>query len=527
MQKKHLLGLALVALIAPGPVFGAPTTTIADAVEKQDFTAMKALMKKAGADVLTPQADGTTALHWAVYWDNVEAVDLLLKAGADVKAATRLGATPMSLAAETGNGPLIKRLLAAGVDVNAPFLANGETPLMLAARSGNLDAVGMLVEAGANLEAKDTFRETTALMWAAEQGHAKVAALLLAKGADPKAASKVTVPPARRPNATADDEPQDGAALAATANAKGGITALILATRERSHDTMKALLDGGAPIDQQTGNGSTALITALENGDAATAKLLIEQGANPSLANGKGWTPLFLAVKARTRETGTVPNPVIDTTAMMGVIKLLVEKGADVNARVKANTDLYGATTWLKEPGATALLRAAYCGDLEVVKYLKEHGADPLIATNDGTTALMALSGVGYGDGFTTDFGTPEDSLEVMKLLIEWGVPVNAQNSLKIAALHGAAHKNFVLGIQYLVDHGADLQMRSQWASSYERMGNNGNTVLDWATGIQVNLQSSTYKKEAVELVTALMKERNIPIEGLTTTKGGLASGAK
>jgi ankyrin repeat protein len=550
-MQKRLIGLAFMAAALPGLAFAADTPAtvaaivpapLADAVMNKDFPAMRALIKR-GADVKTPQADGSTALHWAAYWDDAEAADLLLKAGADPKAATRLGATPMSIATEDGDTAMIRRLLAAGVDANAPFLSNGETPLMLAARSGSVESVQLLLEAGANVEAKDTLRQTTALIWAAEQGHAKVVALLLAHHADPAASSKVTVPPARRPApaaaaaagaggagaaaAAADDEPADPAVLAPTANAKGGITALMVATREKATDTMTVLLDAGAPINQQTGNGSTALLVALENGDAARAKLLIDRGADVSLANGKGWTPLYLAVKARTREKGTVPNPVIDTAAMLDVVKLLVEKGADVNARLKANTDLYGATSWLKEAGATAFLRAAYCGDLEVLQYLLAHGADPKIATNDGTTALMALAGVGYGDGFTTDFGTPEQSLEAMKLLIDSGIPVNAVNSEKIAALHGAAHKNFVLGIQYLVDHGADLTMKSQHASSYERMGSPGNTVLDWATGIQVNLQSSTYKKEAVELVTKLMKERNIPLEGLTTTKGGLAAGQK
>jgi hypothetical protein len=97
-------------------------------------------------------------------------------------------------------------------------------------------------------------------------------------------------------------------------------------------------------------------------------------------------------------------------------------------------------------------------------------------------------------------------------------------NSEKISALQGAAHKNFVLGIQYLADHGADFTNRSHHVSTFEKTGNNGNTVLDWATGVPVNGQSSTYKAEAVELVTKLMRERNIPIEALTTTKGGFAA---
>jgi hypothetical protein len=71
---------------------------------------------------------------------------------------------------------------------------------------------------------------------------------------------------------------------------------------------------------------------------------------------------------------------------------MLVERGADVNVRTKARSDQYGATAWLREPGATPLLRAAYCADLEVIKYLLAHGADPQIATTDGTTTLMGWS---------------------------------------------------------------------------------------------------------------------------------------
>ena len=521
-MRNLLLSLGSLVVALPLAAFGAAgDAVVADAVMNKDFAQLTTLIGQK-ADVNSAQADGSTALHWAAHWDNVEVADALLKAGADPKAATRLGSTPLSIAAMDGNPAMIAKLLAAGADASAPFLSNGETPLMVAARSGNVESVRVLLDAGAVIDAKETLRGTTALIWAAEQGHDKVVGLLLSRGADAQAASKVTIPTGR--GGGDDDAPADAAtALPANANAKGGITSLMVATREKATATIKALLDGGAAINQQAGNGTTALVVALQNGDVDTAKLLIERGADVNIATAKGWTPLYLAVKARTREKGTVPNPVIDTKAMLDVIRLILDKGADVNARLRANTEAYGATTWLKEPGATAFLRAAWCGDLDVLKLLLLYGANPTIATNDGTTALMALSGVGYGDGFTQDFGTPQESLEAMKLLIEVGIPIDAVNSSKIAALHGAAHKNFVLGIQHLVDVGADLTMRSAHVSSYERTGSPGNTVLDWATGVQVNLQSSTYKAEAFELVTKLMKERNIPIEGLTTTKGGRA----
>jgi len=382
--------------------------------------------------------------------------------------------------------------------------------------------VKTLLDAKANIEAKEAFRGTTALIWAAEEKHADVVSLLLSRGANPAASSKVSFPAGRATDDDAVDDP--GAAANANANAKGGITALMVATREKAHETIKVLLDGGAPINQQAGNGTTALIVALQNGDAVTAKLLIDRGADVNIANGKGWTPLFLAVKNRTREIGTVPNPVIDTAALFDVITLMVEKGANVNARTKAGSEFYGATAWLKDAGATAFLRAAYCADLPVMKYLLAHGADPKIATEDGTTSLMVLAGVGYGDGFTKDFGTPEETFEALKLLVESGVPVNAINKDKVTALHGAAHKNFVKGIQYLVDHGADVNAISFFTGqgSFVRTGLKGQTLLDWATGVMVNGQSSSYKTEAVELVTKLMQERGIAVENRTNTRGGL-----
>jgi uncharacterized protein len=539
-MRRYLSGVAVLVLALAAPAFAAGDAAVADAAMKGDFATLQALIGRR-ADVNVPLADGSTALHWAAHWDDVAAADALIKAGANPRASTRLGATPMSVAAENGSAAMIARLLAAGVDANTPFLANNETALMLAARAGSVDGVRLLLDAGADIEARDSLRETTALSWAAEKKHPDVVALLLAQGADATAASKVVIPRGRAggpggaaapvaapapaaPAVTAvvvDGDEVSSPRLPANANAKGGLTALMVATREGSLEIMKMLLDGGADINQQSGNGSTALLVAVQNGDAAAAKLLLERGADVNIANGKGWTPLYLAVKARTRERGTVPSPVIDPVAMMDVVKVIVDKGADVNARLKANTDTYGATTWLEEAGGTALLRASFCGDLEVMKLLMAHGADPLIATEDGTTTLMALAGVGYGDGFTTDFGPPEQSVEAMKLLLDAGVPINAMTKEKITALHGAAHKNFVAGIQFLVDHGADLTMRSQRASNFEHKGTVGNTVLDWATGVQVNMQSASYKKEAVELVTKLMQERNIPVEGLSTTKGG------
>jgi hypothetical protein len=203
----------------------------------------------------------------------------------------------------------------------------------------------------------------------------------------------------------------------------------------------------------------------------------------------------------------------------------MLDHGVSVTARIRGNTEVHNgiAATWLRESGATAFLRASFCADLPVMKLLLAHGADPNIATTDNTTALMALSGVGYADGFTHDFGTEQESLEAMQILIDRGAVVNATNADGVTALHGAAHKNFLAGINYLVSKGADLSIRSHRETQYERKGGPGNTALDWATGIQIGMQSAIYHEEAVALISKLMTEHGLEAVGLSRTKGGNA----
>jgi len=506
MLKRTALGLALSLLLGTGAAYA--EAPLAAAAEAKQFVIVEGLLQEASIDVNATQGDGSTALHWAVYWDNVDLARALLDKGADVEAATRLGATPLYLAAVNGNATMLRLLLEAGADAKATVLQNEETPLMFAARAGSVEAVQVLADAGADLDAEDAYRGATALLFAAEQNHAAVVGWLIDHGANPNARTNTVVTESRR-----------GPALPT-----GGLSGLMLAARENGIDTVKVLLAKQALVNQQSAEGHTALLAAIQNANLDIANLLLDAGADVNLMNDRGWNPLYMAVKMRSLEKGTMPNPYVDMDGMYAVIERLVANGANVNARLQADTEVHNSirSTWLDEAGATAFLRASLCGDLKVMKLLLAHGADPKIATSDGTTALMALAGVGYTKGFMKDVGTLDESLEAMRILIDAGIDLEASNDDQVRAIHGAAHKNFVQGIQMLVDAGTDLTAHSNRKGQFQGEGTlEGNTVLDWADGFQTGMESAIYNAEAVELLEKLLKERNLPLERLAGTIGG------
>lgn len=510
MRTTKMLAPFLIALLLSA-TGSAATSEVADAAMKGDEAAVRALLARK-ADVNTPQADGTTALHWAVYHENVALVVDLLRAGANATLANREGATPLYLAGVAGNPVIMDKLLKNGVDVNGTVLRHGETPLMFAARTGRSDTVKLLLEAGAKVDAKDTMRQTTALMWAAEQGHAEVARLLVAAGADVNAQS--TIGGAKKRRGVVYKQGEDFHT--------GGVTPLILAARQGNLDAVKGLAEGGADLNKAAGDDSTAMLVAIQNGHYDVARYLVEKGADINLANEKGWTPLYLAVKHRNLETGTIPVP--NQSQAFDFIKLLLERNVDVNARMKFNTEIRNGqrATWFEEEGATAFMRAALCGDIEVMKMLLAKGADPMIATADKTTALMAASGVGYTEGFI-QYRSKEDSIAAVKLLLELGADVNAQNGAGLTALHGAAHRAALDEIKLLVEHGADLKIESKPAAKF---GNSpfGLMPLDWAMGVPIGVQSAIYHEDAVQLITKLMNDRRIAIPERYRHVGGNAA---
>lgn len=583
------LALGLAAWAAPSPV--------ADAAAKGDAAALKTLIQQK-ADVNGTQPDGATALQWAAYKNDLAMADILLAAGADPKIANRDGATPLSLAAINGSAPMIQKLLKAGADPNEKH-PKGETALMFASRNGNVDAVKVLLDAKADVNAKESVRGTTALMWAAEQSHPAAIKLLLSGGADVAAedatdtkgnraylaptvqarlssaqgagglgnggggrngrggtpaagAAPRAARPARTPgppgNGDAGEEDVVAAADAAAAQFSfgrqsdkdgGGMTPLVLAAREDCLECIKVLLEGGANVNQTTHYGWSALLTATKNGFYQEGAYLLDHGADPNLQNKGGWSPLYLATDNRNIEGGDYPVRPADMDHLE-FIKLLIAKGANVNARVcgvqstpakcvgdSTETRTNFTMQWLYEDGATAFLRAAQSSDTELLKLLLAHGADPKIATANNVTALAVASGIGWVEGVTYEW-SPEQNLETVKMCLDAGIDPNTHDVEGRTALHGAAHKGRNEVIKMLVDHGGDLTAHDLGSRDTVNGAMKGMTwvPVHYSEGlVRVGVQSAIAHPETTAFIKNLMKEKGLPIPADITSSICLTKG--
>src|SRR5258708_6634168 len=139
MVSGRAVGISCILTFCGAATLLAAGSDVADAAKRGDKAAVRTLLAQK-ADVNAKQPDGGTALHWAVYREDVELATMLLRAGANANAVNLTGATPLSLAGTNGNAAIIELLLKAGVGVNAPLSKYNETSLLLAARTGRQDA---------------------------------------------------------------------------------------------------------------------------------------------------------------------------------------------------------------------------------------------------------------------------------------------------------------------------------------------------------------------------------------------------
>ena len=507
---RRALGYCFAVMLPIASLLGAGSSDVADAAMRGNQPAVRALIQQK-ANVNAPQVDGTTALHWAVQSDDLDTAELLIRAGANVSAANREGATPLRLAAINGNPAMLEKLLKAGADANAPLSKSGDTALMMAARTGRAEAVKVLLDHAAQVNAKETWGDTTALMWAVSERHPAVVKVLVDHAADVNARSKFVPSASGRgfegttPAAAAPGQP-------AEEFASGLLTPLMFAAREGDLESARILIAAGADVNAVGGDGKDALGLAIFDGNYEVASLLIDQGSKVNQADAQRFTPLFWAVDRRNMETA--PNfPWMVTTDPLPLIKKLLDAGADANALV--NNCPRGR---MREGSprivfSTALMRAAFAGDIELVKLLLAHGADPHIASSDRETSLMAASGTGFINGYHRQRSSAE-RLEVVKLLIGLGEDVNAADSYGITPLMVAANLGDIAVVQYLIDKGADLAAHDLGKKNDGAFGSSIEPLmpLDYAIGVGTFVPNNAVimHKDVVKLMSDLMAQRGI-----------------
>ena len=509
MPMRRVLGCCVLVLLSAITV-SAATSELADAAMRRNGEAVRSLLQRK-ADVNAPQIDGTTALHWAVRLDDLDTADLLIRAGANVSAANRAGATPMQLAALNGNAAMVEKLIKAGADSNVPLTPYGDTALMMASRTGKTDAIKVLLDGGAKVNTKETWGGTTALMWAVSERHAAAVKTLIDHGADVNARSNF-VPAAngRGFEGRTPVAPQSG--QAAEEFASGWLTPLMFAAREGDVESARLLVAAGADVNAPASDGKDALGLAIFNGNYELASLLIDSHAQVNRADTQGFTPLFWAVDRRNMETA--PNfPWMVTTDPLPLIRKLLEAGANPNALVNNTPRARMRAGSPRIVFATALMRAAFSGDLELVKLLLAKGADAAVVSKDNETVLEAAAALGFIQGYSKGRSAAE-RLDVIKLLVDLGADVNAADDYGITPLMAAANMGEVSIIQFLVDRGADLGAYDLGKKNDGAFGASVEPLMpvDYAIGVGTFVPNNAiiFHKEATELMTRLMNEKGI-----------------
>jgi ankyrin len=478
IYRRLLLAIVVVCALASPQVAGQAAPPLIEAVRNQDHDAVRDLLARR-VDVNAPQPDGATALHWAVHWEDLELADLLIGARANVNVANDLGVTPLAMASSSGNAALVGRLLVAGANPDAA-LSSGETALMAAARAGSLEAVNALVDRGADVNATETTHRQSALMWAVANTHPEVTRVLLAHGADVHARSATRTRVFSMGGSRSAGSASGGISLEEVE--QGGSTPLLFAARSGDLESARLLVAAGADVQDTTADGNTALVIAAHSGHGSLAVFFLDEGADAHAAP-LGYTALHAAVVRGNLLDRDLLNR--DPGAGVHLVRALLAHGADPNARLIKGTpvrrwshDFAFMARWV---GATPFWLASKFLEVDVMRVLADAGADPRLASSNGTTPLMAAAGLGYNRGGGSAFiknrrdfssynpvasaelgsripaAEERRALEAVTVVLTLGADVNAANASGDTALHAAASHGMNTVIELLTDRGGDV----------------------------------------------------------------------
>ena len=366
-----------------------------------------------------------------------ESIISLLRAGADVNARDANGKTVLMHGAQQGHHGCVDILLREGADVNAVWYRS-ETALVLAADKGWKECLERLLIAGAVVNSP--FPQRLALVSAAWNGHIKCVELLLSAGADV--------------NRTLE-----------------GCSALIGAAHGGRDNCVELLLNEGADVNLTRNDRSTALHEAAKG--------------NHKERKGCRCVQLLLAARASVNpvdEFGETPLCKASRSGCMDCVHNLLTSGADVNG---------------SETDGIPLICAASACNVEVIDFLRQHGADMNLQDSNGSTALIHAAYYGYNT--------------CVKTIVEAGADVNVNNKEGFTALMAAAgstrmpEANIFNTVRLLLQHAAHVNI-------YNTQGQNA---------LQNHIYTEFWKSQQITLLLFAAGET---ING-TTVKGVVWTG--
>uniref|UniRef100_A0A0A9Z7P8 Ankyrin-1 n=3 Tax=Lygus hesperus TaxID=30085 RepID=A0A0A9Z7P8_LYGHE len=465
---------------------------------KHGYTGIVRYLLGKGAEVNAKANNGRTSLHIAVLNGFREIINLLLKKGASINDADSFGNTPLHYAAMVGQAKVVEMLIQRGALINK-VNEDGWTPLHMACSSGSIECASLLVNKGCSVNASSKGEATPLLMsvesnninivkflikqkvkfdnnalrQAVLSGFADILELLLVSFPNNSRVTELLWP------AVIKRHPE---IIKILVKRGADVNAICIETSQRPlhfavfmgyYEIIKLLLDLGADPNGRSSNGDIPLHLASESGHLETVVALLTNISQISAKDSEGRTPLGIAVaNGHANIVGlflnkdkTINNcfhtkqltPLLHLAARYGkteVVKLLVQKGADINGKT------YN--------GWKAIHVAAYGGFADIVEFFLLRGISLYDSTENGDNLLHYVA---KGSG---------DRLSVAKLLVSnKRMDLNRCNDSGCSPLHSAVvASNDITLIKFFLENG----------SYYDVKTNEGEGMKDIANSFPIRL---------------------------------------